>query len=341
MKADSMNDNVLVSAIIPSYNRGYVVGNAIDSILNQTYRNTEVVVVDDGSTDNTQERLKEYGDRIRVVYQKNSGPSAARNHGIRASRGEIIAFLDSDDLWLPTKLERQVSLLQQSAANVVCCLGNAIQKLPNGTEHNMFDRAQLKHPCDEGIWFNVTDVVATRCVMLCQMVAIRRKALERVGYFDESMRFLEDYDLSLRLSIEGPWGFIREPLAIINSTSADSLSLKISKEEVGHERYILKTRERVFATLRNRNPPATNVGYLKQAIKKSRRDLWAAQLRSSDVWGARIVGNLMKWLEHYRMAIFRRSPWFPKVRAVPIESAKRPPTGASSLLGVAGTHRDS
>src|SRR5271156_236898 len=108
-----MNDKVMVSAIIPTYNRGYVVGKAIDSILNQTYDNIEIVVVDDGSTDNTQEKLKEYGDRIRVVYQKNSGPSAARNHGVRASRGEFIACLDSDDVWMPTKIERQVSLLQQ------------------------------------------------------------------------------------------------------------------------------------------------------------------------------------------------------------------------------------
>src|ERR1039457_5929793 len=111
---DFMNDKVLVSVIMPTYNRGYVVGEAIESILNQTYDNIEVVVVDDGSTDNTQEKLKEYGDRIRVVYQRNSGPAAARNRGIRAARGEIIAFLDSDDVWLPTILERQVSLLQQA-----------------------------------------------------------------------------------------------------------------------------------------------------------------------------------------------------------------------------------
>jgi len=322
-----MNDKVLVSVVIPTYNRGYVVGQAIDSILNQTYHNTEIVVVDDGSTDNTLEKLKQYGDRIRVVSQRNSGPSVARNHGIRASRGEIVAFLDSDDLWLPTKLERQVSIMQRQT-NIVCCLCNAKHKFRDGTEHNMFDRAQLRHASGEGVWLNVTDVLATRCVVLCQMLAVRRDALERIGGFDESLRFLEDYDLSLRLSIEGAWGLIQEPLALINSTSADSLSLKISNEEVCHEQYILKTRERVFATLRARNQPGISMEYLKQSIKKARRDLWIAKLSNNSVWGARTVGYVLKGLEHYRMAIFRRSSWFPKVKFLPIEAGKgfQPPS---------------
>src|ERR1700727_3475192 len=80
-----MRDEVLVSAIIPTYNRGYIVHNAIESIFNQTYKNIEVIVVDDGSTDDTQVRMREYGNRIRVVYQSNAGPSAARNRGIEAS----------------------------------------------------------------------------------------------------------------------------------------------------------------------------------------------------------------------------------------------------------------
>lgn len=320
-----MNDRVLVSAIIPTYNRGYIVDRAIESVLNQTYENIEVIVVDDGSTDNTQEKLKEYGDRIRVVYHRNSGPAAARNRGIEASRGEIIAFLDSDDVWLPTKLERQVSLLQRSRTYVPCCLCNGIQRFAGRRETSLFDIAPLKLTCDEGLCLNVADVLATRSVLFCQVVAIRREALESTGYFDESLRFMEDYDLALRLSLEGPWGLIREPLAIINSTSADGLWLKALKEEVCLEQYVLRTRERVFATLRSRNQAATSLGYLKQAIKKARRELWGARLRESNYWGARIVGRLFKGLEHYRMAIFRRSPWFPRVKAVPIERGKSPP----------------
>src|SRR3954464_15397715 len=93
------NSELLVSAIIPTYNREHVVGRAVESALRQTYARTEVIVVDDGSTDRTLEALRVYGDRITVITQKNGGPAAARNSGIRASNGQLIAFLDSDDLW--------------------------------------------------------------------------------------------------------------------------------------------------------------------------------------------------------------------------------------------------
>src|SRR5271165_4544868 len=102
----------LVSAIIATYNRAYIVHEAIESILAQSYKNIEIIVVDDGSTDDTQEKLRRFGDRIRLLHQPNAGPAAAWNAGIRAARGEIICFLGSDDVWLPTFVECQVSLLE-------------------------------------------------------------------------------------------------------------------------------------------------------------------------------------------------------------------------------------
>src|SRR5687767_13189801 len=107
-----MESTPLVSVIIPTYNRASVVCRAIDSVLGQTYGNIEVIVVDDGSTDETLERLHSYGDRIRVLTQANAGPSVARNRGIAVATGGIVAFLDSDDYWLPTKVARQVVLLE-------------------------------------------------------------------------------------------------------------------------------------------------------------------------------------------------------------------------------------
>jgi glycosyltransferase involved in cell wall biosynthesis len=325
VKEGFMNDRALVSAIVPTYNRGYIVGNAIESILSQTYDKVEVIVVDDGSTDNTQEKLKEYGDRIRVVYQKNSGPSAARNRGIELSRGEIIAFLDSDDIWLPTKLERQVSILERTPASVPCCLCNGIQRRTSGGEYRSFDMALIKLQCDEGLWLNVADVLATRFVLFCQLAAIRREALVKAGGFDESLRFMEDYDLELRLSLDGPWAVIREPLAIMTSNTWDGLSLSVSKEEVCHAQYALRTCERVVAMAKSRTQPITGIGYFKQSIKKARRDLWGARLRESSSWGARTVGKLHKGMERYRMAVFRRSPWFPRVKVVPIDFGKSLP----------------
>jgi glycosyltransferase involved in cell wall biosynthesis len=312
-----MRDEVLVSAIIPTYNRGYIVHNAIESIFNQTYKNIEVIVVDDGSTDDTQVRLREYGNRIRVVYQSNAGPSAARNRGIEASRGEIIAFLDSDDIWLPTKLERQVSLLDRVPASVPCCLCNGITTTPSGEGWDAFDTGLFYPNSDEGLCLNITDVLATRFILFCQLVAIRRGALEKVGYFDPSLRFMEDYDLALRLAVEGPWGFIREPLANMRICPADSLSLKVSKEYVCHAQYVLKTRERILEILLSKSEASSSIGYLKREIRRSRRELRWARLRESTFW-MRIIGTLFKTLEHYRMALFRRSPWFPKANTIPI-----------------------
>ena len=101
----------LVSVIIPTFNRAASVSRAIDSVLGQTYPRVEVIVVDDGSTDDTRERLSAYDHRVQYVYEENAGPAAARNRGAALATGELIAFLDSDDVILPAKLEKQVAYL--------------------------------------------------------------------------------------------------------------------------------------------------------------------------------------------------------------------------------------
>ena len=103
----------VVSVVIPTYNCGRYIEEAVNSVLSQTYRSLEIIVVDDGSTDDTAGRLEKYTDRIRFVSQKNSGPSRARNVGMELSTGEYIAFLDADDRWLPEKLERQLACFQE------------------------------------------------------------------------------------------------------------------------------------------------------------------------------------------------------------------------------------
>ena len=112
----------MVSVIIPTYNRAYVIKKSIDSVLSQTYSDFELIIVDDGSTDNTKDIIEAYKDsRIKYVYQENSGACAARNNGVLLAKGEYIAFHDSDDTWLPDKLEKQIQAINETGADIVSC----------------------------------------------------------------------------------------------------------------------------------------------------------------------------------------------------------------------------
>src|SRR5512135_2601221 len=228
-----MKTGPLVSVIIPTYNRAHVVCRAIESVLGQTYENREIIVVDDGSTDDTQVRLRAYGDRIRVLTQENGGPSVARNRGIAVSRGVIVAFLDSDDYWLPSKLARQVDLLEKAGPSVACCLCNITIVYNDGTRNSSFKIANIAPHCAVGLWLNPAEVLLSRFVLFSQAVAIRREALERAGYFEEHLLFFgEDHDLELRLSLEGPWAVIRDELVVQHDASPGSFGQRAVREEV-------------------------------------------------------------------------------------------------------------
>jgi glycosyltransferase involved in cell wall biosynthesis len=215
---------MLLSVVIPTYNRAGIIGRAVNSVLQQSWEPIEVIVVDDGSTDRTSERLAAYGDRIRWIRQTNQGPGAARNAGIKAAKGEIISFLDSDDEWLPDKAERQMKLLQATeSSGVKCCVCNARMEFATGTVHS-FDAADLHPEYREGIWTNPAEILVTRFLFFNQVAAVRREALEQTGYFRFPRGLLEDYDLALRLSLMGPWAFIADPLVVWHEQVGDNLS---------------------------------------------------------------------------------------------------------------------
>ena len=213
---------MLVSVIIPTYNRAGTIERAIESVLAQSWKPIEIIVVDSHSTDGTMEILTAYGDRLRLILQQRQGPALAKNAGIHAARGEIIAFLDSDDSWLPDKTERQVRLLQATrSSGVVCCVCNARMEFARQTVYS-FGVAGLVPQRQEGIWTNPAEVLTTRFLFFNQVVAVWREALERSGYFNQGI--MEDYDLALRLSLLGPWAFVAEPLVIWHEQVADSLT---------------------------------------------------------------------------------------------------------------------
>jgi glycosyltransferase involved in cell wall biosynthesis len=182
----------LVSVVIPSYNYGRYVTEAVDSALGQTYRDLEVIVVDDGSTDDTRERLAPYGDRIRYIYQENRGLPGARNTAIRASRGEWIALLDADDLWHPEKTEVQ---LRAARAHGPCAV---IGSTP-------VDGAMPEHlpPDPEVRRLGLRDFLLATPFGTTSAL-IRRDCFDEVGLFDERLRAVEDRDMWLRIAARLP-----------------------------------------------------------------------------------------------------------------------------------------
>jgi glycosyltransferase involved in cell wall biosynthesis len=317
-----MNRNPLVSTVIPTYNRAHVIGEAVESALGQTYPNTEVIVVDDGSKDDTLERLKSYGDKVRVISQANAGPAAARNRGIAAARGDFVAFLDSDDLWLPEKIKQQVALMERAGPSVPCCLSNILMKFNSG-DRASFDIALLEPSAEEGLWLNVDEVLATRIVLFNQGIIIRRKVLDRIGGFDENIRYLEDHEFPLRLSLEGPWAFIKTPLVIWRESMTNSVYKNSLRDEVCTSECMVHVLEEHLARVQKTGRQARLRRSVSRELRKARRHLWAAKLSQAGSWRAGVAASA-EIVEKYESALFRRSPWFPKMKVALVDLGETP-----------------
>jgi glycosyltransferase involved in cell wall biosynthesis len=199
-----------VSVVIPAYNAAPHIGAAIDSVVGQTYTDLEIIVVDDGSVDNTAAVLQTYNGKIRYVRQENRGVSSARNHGIRVARGELIAFLDADDTWLPDKLELQTRFLSvhEEAALVFGDLelvvdGQVVEPSYLALKKNAWwsnrDSVLVKDAFARLVEENVVSTSTT---------LISSRALQQVGPFDEDLSTAEDLDLWLRVAASFPIGCI-------------------------------------------------------------------------------------------------------------------------------------
>jgi len=304
----------LVSVIIPAYNRAHTVRETVDSVLGQTYGNLEVIVVDDGSKDNTQEVLRGYGARIKNIRQENAGQMVARNRGIAEATGEIVTFLDSDDIWLPSCVERHVSVLARTGPEVPCSLANGWLEFSDGRRITSFQNSKLETELEEGLWVNVPDILPTRFVMFCQFVAVRREALRRVKGFDESLKFMEDYDLPLRLSMLGPWGFIKEPLVVWRQGTADSVSVsqRALKQARPLRESLLVIRKRYLKDIAGQRKYDT-------ARKLQERELWhnELELRAMNLRdkGSKVLADLLVGGVRLRRAIHRRLPGYPRMEA--------------------------
>ena len=204
-----------VSVIIPTYNRHSMLKEAVESVLAQDYQNFELIVVDDGSTDLTPEILKSYREAVTVIRQNNQGVSSARNAGIRAASGDLVAFLDSDDLWLPQKLSSQVDFFKANPDALICQTQEIW--IRDGVRVN----PKKRHKKVSGMIFKPS---LKLCLVSPSAVMIRPSLFETVGLFDEDLPACEDYDLWLRISCCYPIYFIDTPLVIKRGGHADQLS---------------------------------------------------------------------------------------------------------------------
>ncbi|HTI51433.1 MAG TPA: glycosyltransferase family 2 protein [Planctomycetaceae bacterium] len=212
--SDSATSWPRVSVIIPTYNRASLVCAAIESVLGQGYPNLEVLVIDDGSTDDTAQVVARFGTPVRYVRQSNAGAASARNRGIELATGELVAFLDSDDLFLPGKLKEQVQCFQQQPALVLVYCWFSV--LDEWGRCRLGRRCRLTgHVAQELLAQSMQGPLATPTVM------VRRPALFEAGLFDESMTLSEDTDLWCRLARRGPIALIPEVLVQVRRHSGN------------------------------------------------------------------------------------------------------------------------
>ena len=207
-----------VSVILTTYNRGTILTEAIQSILDQDYRDFEILVVDDGSCDDTPEQIHPYRNQLLFIqHSHNRGISAARNTGIIHSSGNFICFLDSDDLWKKQKLSSQIAFLRMHPDYQICYTGEVW--LRNGTWLNQ----KVKHQKFSG---DIFEKLLPLCLISPSSVMVARKVLDQTGYFDESFPACEDYDLWLRIGCRFPIGYLEERLIIKRGGHKDQLSQK-------------------------------------------------------------------------------------------------------------------
>lgn len=213
----------MISVVLPTFNRGSVLARAIGSVLNQTYADLELLVIDDASTDDTRDVVQSIHDeRLRYLRLANNvGPAAARNAGIRQARGDLIAFQDSDDEWLPGKLEEQMKVFENAPAEVGVVYtgfwkvqGDKKTYIPSSTTPRM-----------EG---NIHDILLRGNFVGTPTAVVKKECFGKAGMFDEEMAMLEDWELWIRISAYYQFRFINKPLVVshhtpggVNEQSAD------------------------------------------------------------------------------------------------------------------------
>ncbi len=220
-----------VSVIMPTFNRAAYLQEAIESVLEQTYIDYELIIIDDGSVDNTKEVCAKYGEKVRYLYQENKGSPSARNYGISQARGKYIALLDDDDRWVPHKLQIQVDFMEKhpelaficSSAYVIDQVDNATKFFGVSSSENSFDHLILGN-----FVFHLT-------------VLAKKEIILEIGGYDTNLLLCQDYDLWLRIAKKHPFCCIDEPLAYYR-IHPQNISHKV-EAALANEEEILRKKE--------------------------------------------------------------------------------------------------
>jgi glycosyltransferase involved in cell wall biosynthesis len=224
----------IVSVIIPTYDRWPMVGEAIESVLAQSYRTWELIVVDDGSTDDTSNHLARYGANIRYVPRQRGGVAAARNHGVAIARGRYVAFLDSDDLWMAKKLAIQTEFMEQQPEVQIC------QTEEIWVRRGVRVNPKAKHAKPSGDIFRRS---LDLCLVSPSAVMMTKQLFNQFRGFDESFPVCEDYDLWLRIGVDHPVPLIPMSLVVKRGGHRDQLSHSIW----GMDRYRVQSLRNLLA----------------------------------------------------------------------------------------------
>lgn len=235
---DGMVNSYAISAVVPVYNREKTIKRCIDSIINQTYPVFEIIVVDDGSKDKTLDIIEqEYGSTVTIIRQKHEGAQAARNAGIRAAQGQYIAFLDSDDEWLPEKIELQVQELYKNEDAVVCGDGYVQVDWENDTSSrmpllykNIFGIKKTNRTSTRKVFKkrgksgNVYKIALKESFGDFDSLLIPRKSLMDIGLLDEKVPSFQEWDLVISLAKNNYFLYIRKPLFIYHLHGGETIS---------------------------------------------------------------------------------------------------------------------
>jgi len=297
-----------VCVVIPAYNAEQHIARALESVFNQTIAPDEIIVVDDGSTDNTASVVKSYSPRVRYMYKDNAGASSARNTGIKATSCNWIAFLDADDEWLAEKLQCQIELLQRNqelvwvGCNYLIKTGDEAKNYiaPEICEKMLGGKEYFEHfvrAAGAGIKWNPFCMV------------IKRKIIERMGFFCTDLHFVEDIDMFLNIAYQWPQlGYVREPLGIYHCGLEGSFTRELSIREKLKWEFALFDRHLKLS--REQNQPQIMKDFVAVCLKKRMLNIYILNHRDivRDILSK--YRNTLSWKYRFGMSLLTK-PFMP------------------------------